>query len=111
MSFLIRSEPHYENLSSVSDVVLRARPLALEFLVEMPWTNRMSRVTYPVSETLAFRREDPGLVAVPDRTLIDQDRLLNEIAVTVLDERVDSIVVRPALDERTAQSEAERAIG
>ena len=111
MSSLIRSEPPYENLSSDSDVVLRARPLALELLVEMPWTDRMSRVPYPVSETLALRREDLGLVAVPDKNLIDQDRLLNEIAVTVLDERLDSIVGRLALDERTAQPEAERAVG
>ena len=110
MSFLIRSEPHYENLSSISDVVLHARPLALEFLVEMPWTDRMSHVTYPVSETLPFRREDPGLVAVPDKNLIDQDELLNENAVTILDERPDSIVDRPALNERTAQPEAERTI-
>ena len=111
MSFLIRSEPHYENLSSDSDVVLGARPLALELLVEKLWTDRMPRVPHSVSETLSFKREVLGLVAVPDKNLTKQDRFLNGIAVSFLDERLDSIVGRLALDEPAVQPKAERAMG
>ena len=111
MSSLIQSEPHYGNLSHDSTDLLRARLLALELMVELLWTDRMSRVPNPVDETLAFKREVLGLVALPDPDLREQERRLHDMSVTFIDERLNSVVNRLAFGEPTAQQNAKRAAG
>ena len=111
MSSLIHSEPRYANLDSNSPGPLRARLMALELMVELLLTDRMSRVPNPVDETLAFKREVLGLVAVPDPDLREEDRRLHDMAVAFLDERLNAVVSRVAFDDTPVQSKANTAIG
>ena len=111
MSSLIQSEPHYGNLARDSTDLLRARLLALELMVELLWTDRMSRVPNPVDGTLAFRREVLGSVARTDPDLREEERRLHDMTVAFLDERLNAVVERLAFDESAAQPTANRATG
>ena len=111
MSSLIHSEPQSSNLARDSTILLRARLLTLELMVDLLWADRMSRVPNPVDETLAFKREVLGSVAVPDPDLREEVRRLYDIAVGFIDERLNSIVNRLAFDESLGQKTVKRAAG
>lgn len=73
-------EPH--------SIVLRARLIAVETLLEMLWTHELSKVEDPVGEAEQLKETVLGLVRY------DEDDVYERLSFESLEERLDSIIHR-----------------
>lgn len=73
-------EPH--------SIVLRARLAAVETLLDMLWTNELSKVEDPVKEAQELKETVLGLVTY------DEDDVYEQLSFEYMEERLDSIIDR-----------------
>lgn len=73
-------EPH--------SIVLRARLTAVETLLDMLWTNELSKVEDPVKEAQELKETILGLVRY------DEDDVYEQLSFEYMEERLDSIIDR-----------------
>ena len=73
-------EPH--------SIVLRARLTAVETLLDMLWTNELSKVDNPVKEAQDLKETVLGLVTH------DEDDVYEQLSFEYMEERLDSIIDR-----------------
>lgn len=73
-------EPH--------SIVLRARLTAVETLLDMLWTNELSKVEDPVKEAQDLKETVLGLVTY------DEDDVYEQLSFEYMEERLDSIIDR-----------------
>ena len=97
MTSLIHSEPALvsgTNSTHHSDLVVRARFLVLEAMVEMLWTDRLSRLSDPAKEARDFKNEVIGSVAVLLDRDDDQKAAVHDMTLELMSDRLDSIIER-----------------
>ena len=73
-------EPH--------SIVLRARLTAVETLLDMLWTNELSKVEDPIKEAQELKETVLGLVTY------DEDDVYEQLSFEYMEERLDSIIDR-----------------
>ena len=73
-------EPH--------SIVLRAKLTAVETLLDMLWTNELSKTEDPVKEAQELKETVLGLVSY------DEDDVYEQLSFEYMEERLDSIIDR-----------------
>ncbi len=110
MSQLVNSEPHlFEDAND--GLAYRARFLVLELMVDILMTDRLAKLSNPVSEAISLKHEVLSFAAMPPGEEDAELRQLHDMAVMLLDQRLNTIVNRVAsLEPAQLRENAKHAI-